>query len=636
MKTMHRLLQRQLRKYFPEYPDIPDPLRPLFNAISQSYSHLEANQALVERAMRLSSDELSEFNLRINAENDRQKVLLQKLKTTIHSLSPDYKINNDDDLLRIVDILREEIEKRKKVESDLSKAQEEAMSSLHSKELFLANISHEIRTPINAIVGMAGLLDESDLSSVQQEYLGAIKTSAEGLMALINDVLDMSKLEAGKFTLEYIPFSLKNLLLSLQRSMLLKAEEKGLDLSIHVDESIPEILEGDPTRLSQVITNLVGNALKFTSAGSVKLEITRLSYSEETHRLRFSVSDTGVGILPNNLRSIFDPFSQEDRSVTRKYGGTGLGLAISNELVSMMGGTFEVSSSYGVGSVFAFDLDFAEARNMPLQQMTDHNNLNLMGASVLLIEDNEINRYLVITLLKKWNCLVRTAPNGLEGVEWMQKEDFDLVIMDLQMPSMDGFATTLFIRNELGLEVPILALTANARESEKLRCFECGMNGYLSKPYKSLDLYLAIESLLPATSEKINVSEEGLWSLNRLKELYAGNEFHIMRTADIFVHQLSNDAHLLRKYVVDKNYEGIRKICHRLKPNIQLFEATLLNEVMMQFDELVRERNSDGVERGSLEILRICNLLIREITEYFAVDMGEENKEYSESPTPIA
>ena len=388
-----------------------------------------------------------------------------------------------------------DIHERKIKEEELQSARLKAEVALDSRKVFLANISHEIRTPINAIVGMSGLLQQGELSPNQKEYVEALKSSAEGLMVLINDLLDVSKVESGKMDLEIISFSLQKMSKNLIKSLGLKAEEKGLQLNWYMDPQVGEWHLGDPTRISQIITNLIGNAIKFTRSGYVKLKIALISQTEKNQLIQITVADSGIGINQERLPGIFEQFTQEDSSTTRKYGGTGLGLSISKQLVELMGSELKVKSEKGKGSEFYFTLDLPKTTANQID--TDlHEVPDLSGVDVLLVEDNEINRFLALTIFKNWNANIVAVNNGVEAVEELKTNGYHLVLMDLQMPYMDGFEATRIIRQELKLTLPIIALTANSLNTERESCLQHGMNDYVTKPFQPEQLYRKIRTYL--------------------------------------------------------------------------------------------------------------------------------------------
>jgi signal transduction histidine kinase len=489
---LHRLFQRQLKKFQVEYSTLPQNIQDFLFSLNQSYLHMEDNRLLVERAMRLSSEELEEKNKRLNDESSKQQLLIESLKTSFKSLSTAGEEISDNNLLHIAEQIKIAIKERKKIEKDLVKAREIAETSLETRKIFLANISHEVRTPLNAIIGMSGILADSPLNDDQREYLEAIRASSEGLLVIINDILDLTKMESGKLQLEQIPFSIDHALKPVMRGFGVKAQQKNIQLTIERDVTIPDYVKGDPTRIVQVLSNLISNSIKFTHEGSVKLIIRNKGNERDQYLIQFTVVDTGVGIEDSKLSAIFDEFTQEDASISRRYGGTGLGLPIAKNLVEIMGGTLDVESIKDKGSAFTFTIPLTKTEKPIVRDLGFGADKDLTGKSVLLIEDNEINRFLASTLLKKWNASYTMAVNGIDAIQYLEKKHFDVVLMDLQMPEEDGFQSTHRIRSVLKLNTPIIALTANALESERISCLDAGMNDYLSKPYSPDDLYSVI------------------------------------------------------------------------------------------------------------------------------------------------
>ena len=488
----HRLFQRQLKKYQIDPEQLAPNVKEFLSSLNASYLHMEENRLLVERAMRLSSEELEEKNKRLHEESQKQQVLIESLKTSFKSLSPGGEEINDDNLIHIAEQIKIAIKERKKLEKDLVKAREVAEASLETRKIFLANVSHEVRTPLNAIIGMSGVLADSNLNEEQREYLEAIRASSEGLLVIINDILDLTKMESGKLQLEQIPFSIDHALKPVMRGFGVKAQQKEIQLTIERDVTIPDYLKGDPTRLVQVLSNLISNSIKFTNKGSVKLIIRNKGNDRDNYLIQFTIVDTGVGIDESKIKAIFDEFTQEDASISRRYGGTGLGLPIAKNLVEIMGGTLDVESIKDKGSAFSFTIPLVKTEKPAVTDVGVGVEKDLSGKKILLIEDNEINRFLASTLLKKWNASLSMAINGIDAIPYLQQEAYDVILMDLQMPEEDGFQSTHRIREILKLKTPIIALTANALESERQACLRAGMNDYLSKPYAPDDLYSKI------------------------------------------------------------------------------------------------------------------------------------------------
>ena len=391
-------------------------------------------------------------------------------------------------------------EKRKKAEEAMLIAKLEAEQAKKIQEQFLANMSHEIRTPINGVIGMVQLIATTQLSTEQKEYIDIINESASNLLVIINDILDVTKMQVGKIALEEVNYSLQDNVRTLIKIFSFKTAAKGIALNCEIAPNVPQLLSGDPVRLNQILTNLINNAIKFTEKGEVKLSVDIISEDDKTINLRFVVQDTGIGIAEDKIESVFESFTQASSDTTRKYGGTGLGLTISRQLIELQGGTISLVSKLGAGSSFSFVLpvkraekSVASERNIEQTEVPGMDHVN-----ILLAEDNLINQKVASKLLFKKGAQVDIANNGSEVLDMLEKKKYDIILMDINMPVLDGFETTQCIRqsNSRFKRIPIIALTASALASEKAKCIEMGMDDYLSKPFKAEELFEKITAQL--------------------------------------------------------------------------------------------------------------------------------------------
>lgn len=419
---------------------------------------------------------------------EEEKSLRTKIQHELEKVSEELiRKNNELEL-----VLKNQEEVIRERTEELRKALDLAQEASKSKTSFLATMSHEIRTPMNGVIGMISLLLDTQLSEEQQFFARVVESSAKTLLEIINDILDISKLEAGKVTLEIIPFMVKELVESVQILTQPLADKKHLDLIVDIDSDIPSTLLGDPTRLRQVVLNLVTNAIKFTEKGNVTIRVKKHNEFDNRFGIRFEVMDTGIGVSKKNQAKLFAQFSQVDSSITRKYGGSGLGLAICRNIVMLMNGDIGLESEEGKGSTFWFTAVFGKMDHVQKTKghYVDEFDLQPQHLKILVAEDNEVNQLVIKTMLTKMGHDVVVATNGLEALNHVQHSVCDLILMDMQMPVMDGLEATKQVRKLSGpaKRIPIIALTANAMNGDREKCLEAGMNGYLSKPINKEEL----------------------------------------------------------------------------------------------------------------------------------------------------
>jgi len=463
---------------------------------------------------------------------------------------------------------------------DQSQQKERKLSAI--KEQFLANMSHEIRTPMNAVLGFTRLLQGQSLNDKSKEYVSAIQSAGENLLDIINDILDISKIEAGMMRLEPVSFSLRGSLHALQTMFLPKAVEKHLSLIVIIEDNIPDILYGDVLRLTQVLVNLTNNAIKFTNEGSVTIRVSLAQQHDNNVRILFTVKDTGIGIATDKLPYIFDRFNQAEANTTRKYGGTGLGLAIVKQLVELQHGKVSVESQPGKGSTFTIELPYTLGEVMP-ESGADLYNGNgqtpYTDAHLLIAEDNRMNQDLLRHLLHNWHLHFHVVNNGIEVLQALEKQHFDLVLMDIQMPEMDGYTAARKIRQELRSNIPIVAMTAHAMAGEREKCLSYGMNEYVAKPIREEELYRIIQVFTgktgppewlvnhtPAHNHKELPTH--LISLQYLQDLSKGDKAFERTMLQQFIAQLPEDLSLLKAAITAGDIPAIRSIAHNIKTTV--------------------------------------------------------------------
>lgn len=469
---------------------------------------------------------------------------------------------------------------RKKVEEEMERSRILAEESARAKSDFVANMSHELRTPLGAILGFTDLLQKTALDAVQQDYLEAIHTSGKSLLSIINDILDLSKLDAGKFLTETIPFSIPELMHSLQVMFSSKANGKDLRLSCSVDMGISFPVLGDPMRLTQILVNLLGNAIKFTESGGVYVNCIIQHETEDAVELCFSVRDTGIGIPADKIDSIFERFTQVDTHITRKYGGTGLGLAITKQLVELLGGSISITSREGSGTECTFIIPYRKAQEQLLASSRENYQVRQFFSlrKVLVVEDNLMNQKLTSIILQAQGFEITVARNGKKAIEYLKEKQADLILMDIQMPVMDGYKTTQLIRDELHLATPIIAMTAHALSGEREKCLQAGMNDYLAKPFKETDLLDKIahwaQQLHHQSSSTTSDTPIPRIDLSFLIQQTSNNRAFINEMISIFRKQNPRDLAKLKAAIGKADFKTIYKTTHSLRNTIGFFGLT--------------------------------------------------------------
>lgn len=454
-------------------------------------------------------DKIRASNIRkIGSMHHMETKILRKTGETIDiDLSVNILHDTEKNIIGSVGIMQD-ITKQKRAQEMLIQAKLAAEEASSAKSLFLANMSHEVRTPINTVIGMIDLTLDTVLNTEQKENLEVAKDASVNLLSLLNDILDLSRVEAGKIKLEDIEFHLHNVANSVTKGMSVLAKNKNLETVLVIHKDVPELILGDPVRLRQVLVNLINNAIKFTMKGKITTEIKVASRSGDEFMLLFSVTDEGIGIPKDKQDKIFDIFSQADDSTTRRFGGTGLGLAISKRLVEMMGGRIWVESEVSKGSTFNFTASFTLVKESALNSVSQidlaaidekYMEERLKGLKVLLAEDNLVNQKIAVKLLEKQGWTVSAVDNGQEAVNRALHDNFDVVLMDANMPVLDGLEATRLIRDnerKTGKHVPIIALTARAMQEDRSRCLNAGMDGYVTKPIDRKELFLTIGKIV--------------------------------------------------------------------------------------------------------------------------------------------
>lgn len=493
--------------------------------------------------------------------------------------------------------------------NELLRQKKIAESAVLAKESFLANMSHEIRTPLNAIIGFTELLSGTPLDKQQQAFIQDVQTAGENLLLIVNDILDLSKIESGGLSLEKQPFNLKKSLRHVYDLLKVKTAD-GVEFNLFLDAELPDVITGDQGRLNQIMVNLAGNALKFTNEGEVTISVKNKGETEDSYTIRFSVKDTGIGIPKEHLESIFERFTQGQEDTTRKFGGTGLGLSIVKELVKLHDSKIQVKSREGAGSEFFFTATYKKPVNVKENpKLLPVNDLGRL--KILLLEDNRLNQKLAQNVIEGFGFEIDIAENGDQGIKLLSENQYDLVLMDLQMPVRDGYQTTRYIRSELKNEIPIIAMTAHSLADEHHRCLNAGMDGYVPKPFKQHELLEAIKQALKKDRRPLIPSKADLSAIEKTDRIKPGWKKEVTSQ---FIQKAPVELKELQQAVYRKDFRSVLQTAEQLQVWLHLFLLENLSQTLTSIEDQARKKEFTAETADNLDILH-CNIeeIIKEL-----------------------
>ncbi len=649
--TERKKIEEKIQLSEKRYRDLFDYSQAIICTHDMSGNFLTANPSLLEvmgysldeivgksiKDFLQEQDKLAFDDIYLNAIKENNKVkgvfkVVHKNGSKIYLLYQNYRVEESPDSEAYIIAFAQDVTERVKAEKELKVAKQITEETARNKERFLANMSHEIRTPMNGIIGITSFLQKTTLNDEQKSYLNIVQESAHDLLTIINDILDLEKVGTGQIQLENIPFDIISKTNTIIKLFEITAKNKGVDIRFENKVGNELTISGDPTRFNQVLNNLISNAVKFTSKGHITIRVEKQRETSNEVTLQFSVSDTGIGIDPNNLEKIFNPFTQAYPETTRMYGGTGLGLAITKNLVELQGGTIIVDSQPKKGSTFTFTITYKKTESESALSIAKEPLTNTLGElNILVAEDNEINQVLTTGMLQQLGFKASFVSNGVDVLNLLQKEDFDLILMDIQMPEMNGYEATREIRtlSDTKRNIPIIALTANALKGEEENYIAAGMNGYLTKPFSEAALYETIKAVLETRQDTIQQNEkemsqpsnavEKLYDLTMVNELARGNQEFILNLAKIFIDTVPPTAKEMTEACEQKKWEQMGKLAHKLKSTIDT-----LNIASLKDDIRAIEKN--GKEQKNLDITPVmvekADMVIRQVSEQLKAEFN--------------
>ncbi len=557
----------------------------------------DVNKNLIDSIYILASD------IQIGAEKQLQLTIIEnsKVSNQVLIISRALTIFALITILLSATLIIQHLSKNLQLINELEIAKEKADFAGNIKEQFLANMSHEIRTPLNSIIGFSNLASKTKLDGEQKDFIHFIKHSSENLLYIINDILDFSKLEAGKLQISKAPFNLQELTQFIEMLFQVQLKEKKIHFSLQMEEEIPLDLTGDDDRLKQILTNLISNAIKFTGiGGNITLKISAVKKEDETVFLRFAVKDSGIGIPEDKLKSVFERFEQADSATTRKYGGTGLGLSIVKQLVALQHGEVEVKSTVNIGSEFIVTIPYTinfladDAAETTISVIKRQYN---KAARILIAEDNKMNQLLLTYLFRNWGMKITLAMDGQEAIDLLKKEEFDLVLLDIQMPIIDGYGVAKWIRQDQKMNIPIVAMTAHTMPTEIDNCMAAGMNDYLPKPLREEQVIALFNKYIPSENwvevTETNSNSPKYVDIESMKKLFGDEPTIIHDFLSQFTEHFGQEMNKLRIAFAEKNQSNIFTIAHNLKTTVSALNANTELLVPLKLIEQYKKADPD-------------------------------------------